>query len=116
MPASRDLTSSAGEVFLCPALRSLPLSCVTVTDTALTSPSKYPPESSPLTPSSRWRAATHSRGITSSLTVAGWPARVGVIILCWYTGMTGRDEGTGTVERWSMGEALEVTGRGGRAR
>jgi hypothetical protein len=72
MPASRDLTYATGEVFLCPPCQSFPLSCMTVTDTVLTSSSRYPPQSSPLTPSSRWRAATHRRGITSRLTVVGW--------------------------------------------
>jgi hypothetical protein len=46
MPDSRDLTSSTGEVFLCPPYPSLPLSCAAVTGTALMSSSRYPPESS----------------------------------------------------------------------
>jgi hypothetical protein len=71
MLALQDLTSAMGEAFLCPALQTLPLACVTVADTVLTSPSRYPPESSPRTPSSRWRAATHGRGLTSRLAVVG---------------------------------------------
>ena len=71
MPVLQDLTSAMGEVFLCPALPTLPLACVTVADTVLTSPSRYPSKSAPQTPSSHWRAATHGRGLTGRLAVVG---------------------------------------------
>ncbi len=125
MPASQDLTYSTGEVFLCPAPPIFPRACATVADTALPNPLRSPPESPPLTPSSRWRAATHGRGLTSRLTVVGWQGRLGVITRvpvqssaarhrdslssAWYAsrgghgtaaiGVAGRDEGT--VARWS---------------